>query len=128
MAKPVKNLYELVPVQIRPFERMDDGTVDVLLPRYGGGPVARVLKSFLSNKPVRIRLDDVGTGVWDLCDGSRSVHEIGLHLHEAFGDRIEPVYDRLALFLEQMRQQGLIAWGEANGSLKRSGENKGVRS
>ena len=110
MAKPVRNLYELVPVQKRTFDENDDGTVDVFLPRYGEGRVGRLMKRVLSNTPVRIHLDDIGTSVWRLCDGTRSVLEIGESLHEKFGSRIEPVYDRLEVYLEQMRSSGLIEW------------------
>jgi hypothetical protein len=110
MAKPVRNLYELVPVQRRTFDENDDGTVDVLLPRYGEGRVGRLMKRVLSREPVRVHLDDVGTSVWHLCDGERSVQEIAESLHEKFGSRIEPVYDRLEMFLEQMRTSGLIEW------------------
>ena len=110
MAKPVKNLYELVPERSRTFEELEDGTIDVFLPRYGGGPVARILKNFLSKKPVRIRLDDIGASVWRLCDGHRSFREIGEALHGEFGERIAPVYDRLETFLIQMKRAGIIDW------------------
>ena len=108
MAKKVQNLYALVPQQKYPFDRLDDGTIEILMPRYSDGLVGRVLKSFLNNKPVRIHLDDVGTSVWMLCDGRRSVHEIGVTLQKQFGDRIAPVYDRLGTFLQQMEKNGLI--------------------
>ncbi|MFQ5512536.1 MAG: PqqD family protein [Candidatus Krumholzibacteriia bacterium] len=110
MAKDVRNFYELIPRQKWRFEERGDGTVDVLMPRYGGGPVGGVLKRFLNPKPVRVQLDEVGACVWRLCDGRRSVHEIGESLHEHFGERIEPVYDRLGVFLEHMRKNGLIDW------------------
>jgi hypothetical protein len=110
MAKQAVNFYELVPRQKRLFEECDDGSVDILLPRYGNGAIGKVLKRFLSQKPVRVHLDDVGASVWRLCDGRRSVREIGVSLHERFGGRIEPVYDRLGMFLEQMRKGGLIEW------------------
>ena len=108
--KTVQNLYNMVPVQRRPFERMTDGTIEVLLPRYGDGRVGRVLKMFLSQKPVRVRLDELGTSVWHLCDGHRSFQEIGHALRSQFGDRIEPVYDRLETFMVQMKRAQIIGW------------------
>lgn len=110
MAKEVRNFYELVPRQMHPFEECPDGTVEVLLPRYGEGFAGRILKYVFSDKPVRVHLDDIGTSVWRLCDGESSVHSIGQTLQSQFGERIEPVYDRLHTFLEQMRTAGLIAW------------------
>jgi hypothetical protein len=110
MSKPVQNLFGLKPVQKRSSEDRTDGTVDVLIPRYGDNPVGRLLKKVMSERPVRIHLDDIGTSVWRLCDGSRTVHEIGESLHIQFGDRIEPVYDRLETFLKQMKKADIIEW------------------
>jgi hypothetical protein len=108
MSKQVLNLYELKPRQARSFEELEDGTIDVLIPRYGNNVVGRLLKKVLSNRPVRVHLDDVGTSVWRLCDGDRDVKQIGELLHERFGEQIEPVYDRLETFLTQMHKSGLI--------------------
>lgn len=110
MGKNVRNLYEMVPYRRREFEERPDGTVEVLMPRYGENVVGRVLKGVLNNKPVRVQLDEVGASVWRLCDGKRTVHDIGEALHAEFGERIEPVYDRLHHFLEQMRRSELIEW------------------
>ena len=108
MTKTPKNLYDLRPKQRRSFEERADGTIDVLIPRYGENVVSRLLKGVLNNRPVRIHLDDVGASVWRLCDGDRTVHEIGQSLESQFGDRIEPVYGRLETFLKQMQRAGLI--------------------
>ena len=108
MAKRAENLFELKPRQLRSFEELDDGTIDVIIPRYGDNAIGRLLKKVLSNRPLRIHLDDIGTSVWQMCDGRRTVHEIGRSLHDRFGDRIEPVYDRLEEFLKQIKRAGII--------------------
>ena len=108
MAKAPLNLYELVPTQRRESRERADGNVEVLIPRYGDNPVGRLLKYVFSNKPVKVELDDVGTRVWRLCDGHRNVREIGQSLQGEFGERLEPLYDRLGEFLKQMKRAGLI--------------------
>lgn len=108
MTNNVKNLYDLVPEKQYGFEELKDGAIDVLTPRYGSGRVGRLLRSFLNPKPVRVRLDDVGASVWRLCDGRRSVYEIGEALRHEFGDRIEPLYDRLSTFVLHMKRNELI--------------------
>jgi hypothetical protein len=110
MDKDVRNLYEMIPRRRREFRELGDGTVEILMPRYGENAFARVLKTVLNNKPVRVQLDDVGACVWRLCDGKRTVLDIGEALHEEYGDRIEPLYDRLHQFLEQMRRSEMIEW------------------
>ena len=106
--KKVVNLYTLVPEQKRPFEERGDGTIDVLLPRYGNNRVGRLVGSIFNKRPVRIQLDDIGASVWRLCDGRRTVRDIGTSLQQEFGDRIEPVYERLEVFLKQMSNAGII--------------------
>ena len=108
MNKNVENLYDLVPEQRYGFEELENGAVDVLMPRYGSGRLGRLLHSFLNPKPVRIHLDGVGATVWRLCDGHRSVYEIGKIMGDEFGERIEPLYDRLSTFVLQMKRSDLI--------------------
>jgi hypothetical protein len=108
--KQPKNLLDLVPEQNYPFHTRDDGTVDVLVPRYGTNFIARALSYMFKDTPVRIHLDRIGTRTWHLCDGSMSVHEIGELLHGEFGEKVEPVWDRLGLFFKQIESQRLIRW------------------
>jgi len=108
MNDSVENFYDLVPSRRHQFEELENGDIDVLMPRYGSGRLGKLLVSFLNPKPVRIRLDGVGAAVWRLCDGRRSVHEIGAALHGELGDRIEPLYERLSTFVLQMKRSDLI--------------------
>jgi hypothetical protein len=108
--KQVKNLLELVPERSRSSEQREDGTTDVLIPRYGGGIMGRLLSAILKNTPFRLHLDKIGTRTWELCDGRRTVQEIGQHLGREFGSEVEPVYDRLGVFFKQLESQELISW------------------
>ena len=110
MAKREENLLDMIPEQKCGFRDRDDGTVDVLVPRFGNDWFGRILKRYVKDKPISLHLDDIGTAVWRLCDGRRSVYEIGGSLKEEFGDRIEPVYDRLGMFLHQAKKAGIIDW------------------
>lgn len=110
MGRKQENLLDMIPEQKVSFRERADGTVDALIPRYGDSRLGRILGRFFKNTPICLHLDEIGTAVWHLCDGRRSVYEIGGSLKETFGDRIEPVYDRLGLFFHQMRKTGIIDW------------------
>lgn len=110
MAKKDANLLDMIPTRRREAEPRGDGTVDVLVPRYGDGRLGAVLGRFLKNQPIRLHLDEFGAEVWRLCDGRHSVYEIGQRMEEKFGDRIQPVYERLGLFLHQMKKAGIVDW------------------
>ena len=104
------NLLDLIPERTKAFRDEENGTVTVLVPRFGDGKMGRFLQRFIGKSPITLHLDEIGTAVWRLCDGRRSVYEIGGRLKEQFGDRIEPVYERLGVFLRQMKKAGIIDW------------------
>jgi len=105
-----ENLLDMVPVRLREAKACGNGTVDVLIPRFGDRWVGTVLGWLFKNKPIHLHLDEVGTSVWNLCDGRHTVHEIGKSLEEKFGDCIDPVYERLGLFFHQMKKAGIVDW------------------
>jgi len=104
------NLLDVIPQRTRGSRDEENGTVTVLIPRFGAGRVGSVLERLLRSAPITLHLDEMGTAVWRLCDGRRSVYEIGDCLKTEFGDRIDPVYERLGAFLHQMRRAGIIEW------------------
>ncbi len=110
MTKRGPNLLDLIPERTKPFRDEEDGTVTVLIPRFGDGRAGRFLQKFVGKSPICLHLDEIGTEAWRLCDGRRSVYEIGGCLQRKFGDRIEPVYERLGVYFRQMKRAGVIDW------------------
>ncbi|NIR47715.1 PqqD family protein [candidate division KSB1 bacterium] len=58
----------------------------------------------------RLKLDDIGTFVWERCNGMKKVEEIGEQLKKEFGEEVEPVHERLALFFRQLQKSNSITW------------------
>lgn len=56
----------------------------------------------------RVELDEVGAYVWELCDGRRDIKEIGKLLKTRFGEKVEPLYERLITFMLELERRGLI--------------------
>ncbi|NJE05639.1 PqqD family protein [Thermococcus sp. M36] len=56
----------------------------------------------------RIELDEIGAYTWELCDGRRTVREIGKALRARFGDEVEPLYERLVTFLIELGKRYLV--------------------
>lgn len=104
------NLLTLVPERTKGYMLRDSGLVDVIVPRFGEGRIAKVLETLINRSPILIKLDRVGTFTWHLCDGTHTVEEIGDQMQKMFGEKIEPVYDRLALFFKEMEKRELIRW------------------
>jgi hypothetical protein len=61
-----------------------------------------------------VELDKYGSSVWRLIDGNNSVYDIGQILLQEFGEKIEPVYDRLVMFLRYLNRKGWIAFDRGN--------------
>lgn len=58
----------------------------------------------------RIELDSLGGYVCKNIDGKHSVFEIAQQLENEFGEKAEPLYQRLILFLKILNQKNLIKY------------------
>jgi hypothetical protein len=58
----------------------------------------------------KLNLDEYGSAVWKLCNGDRTVREIGDELERKFGKKVEPVYERLKKFLHILEAEKLIKY------------------
>ncbi len=104
-------LMELKPERLREWE-VDSETerVVIFVPKIRGRLLSRLLRQRLKEPYHKIDLDEFGSVVWQSCDGDTSVRAIGEILRQRFGDTIEPLYDRLSLFLEKLKQNNLIRY------------------
>jgi hypothetical protein len=105
---PAPNLLDLAPRRKVEAERTPEGRAVLLRPKFMRGPLARWVQPRLRRPYYRIHLDDIGTFVWDHLDGETTVGRIAERAKEHFGERIEPVYERLHLFLQQLEQGKMI--------------------
>ena len=55
-----------------------------------------------------IHFDEIGSIVYPLLDGQRTVQEIGEILHEKLGDSAEPLFERLIPYLLSLKNLGFI--------------------
>ncbi len=101
----------LRPRRALPFETGADGRVTVvrakvLRPRW------RWLLRFLARPDFRVRLDERGSFVWGLCDGTRTVAEIAAAVQARFQDPPEDSGQRTGLFLHQLLRGGFLDDGD----------------
>lgn len=117
------NLLELIPVRNREWDTGGDASsrVDIIVPRFAGKWLGKLILPKLKRPHYRVSLDEIGSWVWRRCDGTTTVKQIGRGLSEQFGDEVEPVYDRLALFFRQMEEHSFIVF--SNLSSESAGED-----
>lgn len=109
-----KNLLELIPVKMVGSEIREDGNITLLIPRFK----SKFLLNFVpKNKSpfFKINLDAFGSGFWQEADNEKTVEAIGKALKDKFGDAIEPVFERLNIFIFQLRRQGFLELKDPKG-------------
>ncbi|QIB27968.1 PqqD family protein [Caloranaerobacter azorensis] len=112
MFKKIKksvNFLELVPQKNNTFkwEVDDEGLVQIIIPR--NGVLDRIVRVFFKTPEVmRIDLDPIGSCVWKAIDGQRNIQDIANILKEEFGDKAEPLYERLGTYMNILRNNKFI--------------------
>lgn len=68
----------------------------------------------LFKKPAvsHIHLDELGSFVWPLIDGERTIFDIGKDVEEHFGEKAHPLYERLAKYFQILDSYRFIEWNE----------------
>lgn len=67
-------------------------------------------KLFKKPKITHIHLDEIGSFVWPMIDGNRTIAEMGEPLEEHFGEKAKPTYERLAQFFKILESYGFVEW------------------
>jgi hypothetical protein len=96
------NLLELIPVRNFEYVVQDDGKVTLLIPKFRGKILGKYLQPYIKRKYYKVKLDILGSFVWNHCDGRSSVNEIVAKMKTQFGDEAEPADDRVAKFLRHL--------------------------
>ena len=67
-------------------------------------------KFFGRPKVSHIHLDEIGSFVWPLMDGERDMIALGVLVKEHFGEEAEPLYERLAKYVQILESYTFIYW------------------
>jgi len=104
-----------IPERLVEWEKdKDTGLAILLVPRFRKGPLKKWLQPKLKRPYMKIKLDDVGTCVWENCDGKKTVKDIGVVLSEVFGDRVNPIDDRLKLFFSSLYRSKFVKYWQVS--------------
>lgn len=107
------NLLDMTPVREARWEEDDEGVVTLLRDRprvRGPRSFARWVSFMLA--PPRIRLDDVGSYAWLRMNGTTDVRGLAELIRSEFGDRVEPVSQRLGHLVRVLRRERFVHYAE----------------
>ena len=105
-----KNFLDFTPIRLIDWESNHDGIVQLKKPRFNNQFMKKLLKRFGKSEYISIQLDDFGSYVWMNCDGNHKIEDIGYKLRDQFGEKIEPVFERLGTFIKMLAYQKFIAY------------------
>lgn len=89
------------------FETDEEGNITIFVENKGlFNRIAQVL--FHKPKVSQIHLDEMGNFIWPLIDGEKSVYEIAGFVKEEFGQKAEPLYNRLVQYMRNLENYQFI--------------------
>lgn len=109
MAKKKENYLDFVPVVNgqNTWDRGEDGVVTIHMVNRGFyNTLAQ--KLFHTPRVSHIKLDEYGSFLWMRIDGVKTVGQLALELKEAYGEKAEPLYDRLVKYMQILRNNRFI--------------------
>jgi len=59
-----------------------------------------------------VHLDENGSFVWQTLDGEKTIVEIGVLVKEKFGEKAEPLYERLAKYFQILESYGFVGFNK----------------
>lgn len=75
------------------------------------GVMNRIAQKLLHKPEVtHIHLDEIGSFVWPLLDGERDIIALGVLVREKFGEKADPLYERLAKYFQILDSYHFVEW------------------
>lgn len=101
------NLLELIPIRVSDWKDNDEGLVTLILPKFKS-KIGKVFASKFKNPMYEVKLDAIGAFLWRECDGENNIYDISQDMLKEFGDDIEPVYERIKIFINMLKNLNAI--------------------
>lgn len=106
-----ENYLEKVPVRKPSIAWNTDSDGKVTLEIENTGLFNRLAQKLLKKPKISfVHLDETGSYVWPLIDGAKNIIEIGKTVDEHFGQKVHPLYERLAKYFRILDSYGFITW------------------
>src|SRR6056297_3392640 len=104
------DMSKIIPVQTVQYEENEEGKIVLLKPKFSSNFSKKYIIPRMKYPYYKIHLDDTGTEVWKAINGNKTAIEIGEYLQKKLGEKINPVYERLGMFLATLKNENFITW------------------
>jgi hypothetical protein len=109
------NYLDLRPIRKMTEEVNPQNYVTVLIPKFTNQFAKKYLQPLSRSPFIKLQLDELGSASWLAIDGVKNVGDICTELVGKFGNKIQPVEERLTEFLTQLYEHRLITFEELKG-------------
>lgn len=98
---PPENMLDKIPQVNNEINWSIDENNSVILEIKNNGLANKLVQMVFKKPEISfIHLDDIGSFIWLLIDGKKSIFTIGKEVKEHFGNKAEPLYERLAQYFK----------------------------
>ncbi len=113
MKKNIKdeNYLEKKPICKQGLSWSKDENGNVTLEMENKGVANRIMQTLIKKPKISyIHLDEMGSFIWPLMDGEKDILEIGKFVEEHFGEKANPLYERLAQYFKTLEKYNFIEY------------------
>jgi hypothetical protein len=102
------NLLTLKPLRNLEWETRENELVVLIVPKFRSRLAKKWFVPMLARPHIRVKLDAFGSYLWNKCDGTATVQEIGEQMAKKFGEPVDPLYDRIGKFVRTLARDKFI--------------------
>ena len=107
--KQSANYLDFIP-KIKEDLRWEKTPKDVTIYIENKGVMNRIAQKVLHKPKVsQIHLDEMGNFIWPLIDGNKTICELAEYVKQEFGEKAEPLYQRIVQYMRTLESYEFIA-------------------
>ena len=113
MKKNIKeeNYLERKPICKNGLNWSKDENGNVTLEMENKGVANKIMQKLIKKPKISyIHLDEMGSFIWPLMDGEKDILEIGKLVEEHFGEKANPLYERLSQYFKTLEKYNFIEY------------------
>ncbi|MBR2042909.1 MAG: PqqD family protein [Clostridia bacterium] len=108
-----KNYLESIPIRSEKLDWKTDEKGKITLEIENTGWANRIAQKLLGKPKVSyVHLDEMGSFLWPRLNGELNIIELGKLVKEEFGEKAEPLYERLARYFQILKSYNFISFKE----------------